>query len=179
MTVSAGNNTFVFDQVFAPGTQAEVFDECCDLVQSAADGYNVTIFAYGQTGAGKTFTMSGTKEIPGCTGIAQRTMEEIFRVVKQGEDRYTYSISCTLLELYKTDLKDLLHVSKSRTAENKIINVRIDTKGNVILEGLNEKEVLSAEELVNLLDRGMAARRVLSTNMNTQSSRSHLIFTIK
>merc|ERR1712232_351794 len=106
-------STYVFDAVFAPGTQDEVFDECRDLVQSAADGYNVTIFAYGQTGAGKTFTMSGTKDIPGCTGIAQRTMEEIFRVVKQGEDRYTYSISCTLLELYKTDLKDLLHVSKS------------------------------------------------------------------
>merc|ERR1712232_1395045 len=125
-------STYVFDAVFAPGTQDEVFDECRDLVQSAADGYNVTIFAYGQTGAGKTFTMSGNKDIPGCTGVAQRTMHEIFRVVKHGGDRYNYTISCTLLELYKTDLKDLLHVGKSRSAESNIINVRIDKAGNVI-----------------------------------------------
>jgi kinesin family protein C2/C3 len=106
-------------------------------------------------------------------------MEEIFRVVKQGEDRYHYTISCTLLELYKTDLKDLLHAGKSKNPEAKMINVRIDKGGNVMLEGLVEKECETAEDLINYLDRGMAARKVLATNMNTQSSRSHLIFTIK
>merc|ERR1719401_2301857 len=54
-----GKSNFCFDAVFTPGTQDEVFEDCRDLVQSAVDGYNVTIFAYGQTGAGKTFTMAG------------------------------------------------------------------------------------------------------------------------
>merc|ERR1712217_149446 len=62
---------FTFNAVFTPGTQDEVFDHCRDLVQSALDGYNVTIFAYGQTGAGKTFTMYGC---PGQEGTAPRTI---------------------------------------------------------------------------------------------------------
>merc|ERR1719330_865855 len=60
MTLSVeGNTSYQFDAVFIPGTQAQVFEDCRDLVQSAADGYNITIFAYGQTGAGKTYTMYG------------------------------------------------------------------------------------------------------------------------
>merc|ERR1719326_1800839 len=68
---------FTFDAVFMPGTQEEVFEDCQDLVQSAADGYNVTIFAYGQTGAGKTFTMYGVK---GHEGITPRAIREIYDV---------------------------------------------------------------------------------------------------
>ncbi|CAK0891463.1 unnamed protein product, partial [Prorocentrum cordatum] len=64
---------FHFDAVFSPGTQAQVFQDCRELVQSALDGFNVTIFAYGQTGAGKTFTMAGT---PSNAGVAPRTIED-------------------------------------------------------------------------------------------------------
>ncbi|CAE7563884.1 KIN14I [Symbiodinium sp. KB8] len=81
---------FNFDAVFKPGTQAEVFDTCKDLVQSALDGYNVAMFAYGQTGAGKTFTMygSGTGDN---AGTAPRTIAELYRLIKQDEDRVQFT----------------------------------------------------------------------------------------
>ncbi|CAE7937923.1 KIN14I, partial [Symbiodinium necroappetens] len=82
---------FNFDAVFKPGTQAEVFDTCKDLVQSALDGYNVAMFAYGQTGAGKTFTMygSGTGDN---AGTAPRTIAELYRLIKQDEDRVQFTV---------------------------------------------------------------------------------------
>merc|ERR1712019_80 len=80
---------FMFDAVFKPGTQAEIYEDCKDLVQSAADGYNVTIFAYGQTGAGKTYTMGGTPE---CPGVSRRTLNEIFRVCEEGASRFDSEI---------------------------------------------------------------------------------------
>merc|ERR1719327_1860189 len=80
---------FSFDAVFMPGSQDEIFDNCRDLVQSAIDGYNVTMFAYGQTGAGKTFTMYGA---PGAEGTAPRTIQEIFRVIEQNKSRFTYTV---------------------------------------------------------------------------------------
>merc|ERR1740138_1794956 len=97
---------FSFDAVFMPGTQDEVFEDCKDLVQSAVDGYNVTMFAYGQTGAGKTFTMYG---MPGHEGIAPRTIEELFRVLEQGRSRFDFTVAASMLELYRNELVDLLY----------------------------------------------------------------------
>merc|ERR1719326_2559585 len=76
-------NMYTFDSVFSPGTQPQVFDDCIDLVQSVFDGFNITIFAYGQTGAGKTWTMNG---IPGNEGVAPRTMWEIFNQVERKQE---------------------------------------------------------------------------------------------
>eukprot|EP00439_Symbiodinium_sp_Y106_P076875 s2706_g15.t4 len=84
---------FNFDAVFKPGTQAEVFDTCKDLVQSALDGYNVAMFAYGQTGAGKTFTMYGSGTGAGeNAGTAPRTIAELYRLIKQDEDRVQFTV---------------------------------------------------------------------------------------
>eukprot|EP00439_Symbiodinium_sp_Y106_P076786 s2706_g15.t2 len=84
---------FNFDAVFKPGTQAEVFDTCKDLVQSALDGYNVAMFAYGQTGAGKTFTMYGSGTGAGeNAGTAPRTIAELYRLIKQDEDRVQFTL---------------------------------------------------------------------------------------
>merc|ERR1712176_1551422 len=107
ITLEVGNNKdqFQFDAVWTPGTQDEIFEDCRDLVQSAVDGYNVTIFAYGQTGAGKTFTMYGA---PGMEGTAPRTIHEIFRVIDAGKDRFNYTVMASMLELYRNDLVDLL-----------------------------------------------------------------------
>merc|ERR1719487_1011804 len=100
---------FAFDAVFMPGTQEEVFEDCRDLVQSAADGYNVTLFAYGQTGAGKTYTMGGTPDNP---GISRRTINEIFRVTAAGSARYNYTVMGSMIELYRQDLFDLIAVGR-------------------------------------------------------------------
>merc|ERR1740117_465006 len=100
---------FAFDAVFVPGTQEEVFEDCRDLVQSAADGYNVTLFAYGQTGAGKTYTMGGTPDNP---GVSRRTINELFRVCAEGSSRYNFTILGSMIELYRQTLVDLLLVSQ-------------------------------------------------------------------
>jgi kinesin family member C2/C3 len=90
MCTPVGLQAFDFDRVFGPEAQQEhVFEDVAQLVTSALDGYNVCIFAYGQTGAGKTHTMEGTKENP---GINYRTMRKLFR--------------CTLLCMYV----DMVHV---------------------------------------------------------------------
>jgi len=102
MSLSLPNgNTFACDGVYAPGTQEQIFEDCRDLLQSAVDGKNVTIFSYGNTGAGKTYTMYGNNQVD---GIAQRTIKEVFRVAMDlGEDysvRYQLPcLSCTMIVL--------------------------------------------------------------------------------
>eukprot|EP00913_Durusdinium_trenchii_P011232 g10548.t1 len=96
---------FNFDAVFKPGSQAEVFDTCKDLVQSALDGYNVTMFAYGQTGAGKTFTMYGGRG--DMQGTAPRTIDELYRLMKKDEDRVRFTVMASMMELYRNELLGL------------------------------------------------------------------------
>lgn len=83
----------------------QVFEDTRHLVQSAVDGYNVCIFAYGQTGSGKTHTIYGTPDMPGLT---PRGIHELFNVLDRDSGKYTFSVSCYMLELYQDDLADLL-----------------------------------------------------------------------
>lgn len=168
----------MFDAVFKPGTQEEVYEECRDLVQSAADGYNVTLFAYGQTGAGKTYTMGGTPDNP---GVSRRTLNEIFRVCEEGSGRCNYTVLGSMIELYRQDLVDLLAVAKAKGDRDKVkkLNIRNEKTGEVKLEGLTEQECTNAETLSDILETGMGARKVMATSMNAESSRSHLIFCVK
>jgi len=175
MTVKVKEEQFLFDAVFTPGTQDEVFEDCRDLVQSAADGYNVTMFAYGQTGAGKTFTMYGTK---GNEGTAPRTIQEIFKVIEQGSDRFEYKVMGSMLELYCDAVVDLLSKGASDKKKAKL-NIRQEKNGNVAVEGLTEEECGTSEELMALLERGNDQRTVAATAMNSESSRSHLVLIIK
>jgi len=169
----SGGSSFQFDAVFAPGTQEEVFDDCRDLVQSAFDGYNVTMFAYGQTGAGKTFTMYGA---PGAEGTAPRTIQEVYRVIEQGRSRFSYTVMASMLELYRNDLVDLLN--KGASGAKSKLNLRTQKSGGVLVENLSEEECASAEDLTALLERGSAQRAVCATAMNSESSRSHLVLSI-
>merc|ERR1712146_682179 len=89
---------FKFDGVFLPASQEEVFAECRDLMQSAFDGYNFTIFAYGQTGAGKTYTMMGNAKAP---GLALRLAGEIFKIAEGQSEHCDHKIKISMLELYK------------------------------------------------------------------------------
>jgi len=159
---------------FTPGTQDEVFEDCCDLVQSAVDGYNVTMFAYGQTGAGKTYTMYGT---PGQEGAAPRTITELYRIIERDKDRFNFTVMASMLELYKNDLFDLLN--KQSVANQKKLNVRVEKSGMVMIEHLVEEACTNAADLSTVLDRGSDMRHVAATAMNSESSRSHLILIIK
>jgi len=175
MSVKVKDDSFSFDAVFAPGTQDEVFEDCKDLVQSAIDGYNVTMFAYGQTGAGKTHTMYGC---PGQEGTTPRTVQEIFHVCKEASERFIFTVSGSMLELYRNDLIDLL-VKGNASATKTKLNVRQEKTGMINIEHLTEETCDSAEDLMNLLERGNGQRTVAATAMNSQSSRSHLILIIK
>mmetsp|Transcript_10105 Transcript_10105/g.32719 ORF Transcript_10105/g.32719 Transcript_10105/m.32719 type:complete len:250 (-) Transcript_10105:739-1488(-) len=115
------SKAFEFDKAFGPAAgQAEIFEDISALVTSALDGYNVCTFAYGQTGAGKTHTMEGTKEDP---GINFRTVAELFRCIKEerGAD-YTYVIRASIVEIYNEVVRDLLSEEGSRDAE--LVKVR-------------------------------------------------------
>jgi len=182
MTVVVENywerHQFMFDAVFLPGDQEEVFSECRDLIQSAMDGYNVSIFAYGQTSAGKTYTLFGGRGDP---GLAPRVIHEIFVLTQRESSRVALKVTASMLEIYRNDLIDLL--SKSQTTEAspapKKLNIRTDRQGEVQVENLSEEECWDPVQLLELLERGNNERTVRATEMNTESSRSHLLLTIR
>jgi len=166
---------FTFDSVFTPASQQEVFQDCSDLLQSAHDGYNVTVFAYGQTGSGKTHTISGRPDQP---GLAPQMIDEIFRLVERDSVRFDTKVSASMLELYRNDLYDLLQPGSGSEALGKV-SIRTDRDGAVQYENVCEEECVDAKSLAALLERGTLLRRTAATAMNTESSRSHLILTVK
>jgi len=193
---------FSFDAVFGPTAQQdEVFQEVQDLVQSAIDGYNVTVMAYGQTGAGKTYTMYGGQDAQ--RGVAPRAIELLFQQLeKMNKERFSYTVHAHLVELYKTDLLDLLAPGSGGRGRAGLVGststgalgagppgsfapsaqrleVRRDARtGDSSVDNVEEREVKSAEELLDLLEEGLEHRHTSSTLMNEDSSRSHLFLTI-
>lgn len=98
--------------ILLPTFTADVFEDTAPFATSVIDGYNVCIFAYGQTGTGKTFTMEGTQHN---RGVNYRTLEHLFQIIKERENRYNYEISVSVLEVYNEQIRDLL-VPASQTA---------------------------------------------------------------
>merc|ERR1712007_90117 len=183
LEVLKGGN-YTFDGVFSPGSQEEIFEDCRDLVQSAIDGYNATIFAYGQTGAGKTYTMYGMSD-KNCEkdGIAPRTITELFRIIKNIRCGSNVTVTGSMVEVYNNHLINLLKISRnaqgSRHARlSSKLNVRRSSGGNVKVDGLAEIVVKDEGQLKSVLQRGLAHRAVAANVYNVESSRSHLIFTI-
>lgn len=167
--------TFSFESVFGPQDQQdEVFQEVEDLVQSAVDGYNVTIMAHGQTGAGKTYTMYGGPHEK--RGVAPRTIESVFGLLQRKDDqRFGFSVRAHLIELYKNELVDLLAPSRGRST----LDVRRDARtGETTVENVEERSVSSHQELSRILEEGMERRTTATTMMNADSSRSHFFLTI-
>jgi len=173
MSLSLPNGaTFAFDGIYAPGSQEKIFEDCRDLVQSAVDGKNVTIFSYGNTGAGKTYTMHGNRHED---GIAQRAIREVFKVIKGLGEDCAVKISASMLELYNDCLIDLLPVKGTIQK----IRIRQDGTGTVRVEGLQEHEANNESELMKMFRTGNKQRVIMGNAMNIESSRSHVIFTVK
>lgn len=169
-----------FDVVFGPQVAQEaVFEDTRHLVQSAVDGYNVCIFAYGQTGSGKTFTIYGSEKEPGLT---PRGVQELFRIIERDGSKYTFSIRLYMLELYQDSLADLLlpppRQKNAQPAELPRLEIKKDQKGMVTVMGATVIEVTSSRELMAALEAGQQRRHTSSTQMNRESSRSHLIMSI-
>ncbi|MBA0746972.1 hypothetical protein Gogos_009443 [Gossypium gossypioides] len=181
------DRVFTFDRVFGPKAQQRtIYDQAiAPIVNEVLDGFNCTVFAYGQTGTGKTYTMEGGMrnkggDLPAEAGVIPRAVRQIFDTLEaQNAD---YSMKVTFLELYNEEITDLLAPEESsRYAEDrqrKPISLMEDGKGCVIVRGLEEEAVYSANEIYTLLERGAAKRRTADTLLNKRSSRSHSVFSI-
>lgn len=159
---------YQFSAAFAPGTQGEIFDECRDLIQSAVDGYGVTIFSYGQTGSGKTYTMFGKAND---AGIAQRAISEIFATLKLLPASTSVTVSASVCELYNNLVFDFLKPSR-KSAQCSAVTA-------TDLASISEHVVRGESELRALVARCLAQRSTSFHAMNATSSRSHLICTVK
>ncbi|KAI3457574.1 hypothetical protein Pfo_014237 [Paulownia fortunei] len=166
--------TFKFDAVFSPeADQFDVFEETAPLAMSVLDGYNVCIFAFGQTGTGKTFTMEGTNE---ARGVNYRTLEKLFDIIEERKNTFRYEVSVSVLEVYNEQIRDLL-VSDSQPGLSAKSKCRLEIKqvgeGGHHVPGLVEAQVNNVSEVWEVLRTGSNGRAVGSTNANEHSSRSH------
>ena len=176
----AAAHTFTFDHVYDQfATQRKVYETTArGVVDSSLQGYNATIFAYGQTGTGKTYTMEGFNREDANTnledrGIIPRAIEQIFgHIQSHAGPRMRFLVRASYLQIYNETISDLLK------AERNNLMIREDKRKGVYVEGLSEWVVRSPAEIYGLMERGGAVRATGSTKMNEISSRSHAVFII-
>jgi hypothetical protein len=159
---------FTFDAVFdSTSTQEGVYGMAAQpAVAKLFDGFNATIFAYGQTGAGKTWTMMGSPEQP---GVIPRAISQIFERINQPGNEDTYVMTASYVEIYNEQVRDLLNPGEGGS------NLKVrETKGQgVYLEGVTELPITTEENFFEMLRSGDGSRAVSATHMNAGSSRSH------
>ncbi|XP_052751113.1 kinesin-like protein unc-104 isoform X12 [Galleria mellonella] len=144
-----------------------------EMLQHAFDGYNICIFAYGQTGAGKSYTMMGRGE-DGQEGIIPQICKDLFRRIRQTTaDDLKYSVEVSYMEIYCERVRDLLNPKNKGN-----LRVREHPALGPYVEDLSKLAVTSYQDIYDLIDEGNKARTVAATNMNETSSRSHAVFTI-
>ncbi|XP_062524750.1 kinesin-like protein KIF13B isoform X2 [Bombyx mori] len=176
--------TFAFDHCFYSldpalphfASQKTVF-ECLgrDILDNAFDGYNACIFAYGQTGSGKSYTMMGS---PGADegGIIPRLCDALFEriAVQQTPPTLTYKVEVSYMEIYNERVHDLLDPETTRRS----LRVREHAVLGPYVDGLSLLAVSSFKDIDNLMTEGNKSRTVAATNMNSESSRSHAVFSV-
>ncbi|KAF3936602.1 Kinesin-3 [Dactylella cylindrospora] len=178
--MSLANKSYTFDRVFGPeADQSMIYDDVvAPIVGEMLSGFNCTIFAYGQTGTGKTYTMSGDMEdyfgtFSDGAGIIPRTLHKLFE--RLDAEASEYSVKCSFIELYNEELRDLL--STDDAVKLKMFEDSTK-KGGVLIHGMEESYIKTAVEGVSLLQGGSRKRQVAATKCNDLSSRSHTVFTI-
>ncbi|KAL4451157.1 hypothetical protein ABPG74_021479 [Tetrahymena malaccensis] len=171
---SESKNVFTFDVVInQKSTQEHVYKmTALPIVESVLEGYNGTIFAYGQTGTGKTHTMEGNNESPDNRGIIPRTFEHIYRVI-EGTPSKQFLVRASFLELYNEEIRDLL----SKNAKNKL-QLHENPDSGVYVKDLSSFIIQNPNEMKEKLAHGRENRKVGATKMNEGSSRSHSLFMI-
>ncbi|XP_019850423.1 PREDICTED: kinesin-like protein KIF19 isoform X2 [Amphimedon queenslandica] len=162
---------YIFDYAFDQmATQDEVYEATmkrfvCDILS----GFNVTVFAYGPTGAGKTYTMLGTPNSP---GIMVLTLNDLFFKMKATENDVIYSVTMSYMEIYNEMIRDLLDPKRG------ILELREDVNGETVVAGLSEIEATSTVQVMDLLSKGNMCRTCEPTAANKTSSRSHAILKV-
>ncbi|KAF3764587.1 hypothetical protein M406DRAFT_291708 [Cryphonectria parasitica EP155] len=176
------NKTYAFDRVFSQAAdQSMIFDDVVKpILGQMLAGFNCTIFAYGQTGTGKTYTMSGDMTeslglLAPDAGIIPRVLQALFN--KLEADGTENCVRCSFIELYNEELRDLL--TPDENAKLKIFD-DLSKKGHAstIVQGVEERHITNAAEGIARLQEGSLRRQVAATKCNDLSSRSHTVFTI-
>ncbi|XP_072230004.1 kinesin-like protein KIF19 [Leuresthes tenuis] len=163
--------TYMFDVAFDfSASQEEVYRSTTkELIEGLISGYNATVFAYGPTGCGKTYTMLGTDKEP---GIYVRTLNDLFRAIEETSDDMLYSVSMSYLEIYNEMIRDLLNPSSG------FLDLREDSKGVIQVAGITEVSTINAQEIMELLMKGNKQRTQEPTAANQTSSRSHAVLQV-
>ncbi|KAJ8355502.1 hypothetical protein SKAU_G00182960 [Synaphobranchus kaupii] len=166
--------TFTFDAVYdASSKQSDLYDETVrPLIDSVLLGFNGTIFAYGQTGTGKTYTMQGLWMDPEKRGVIPNSFEHIFTHISRSQNQQ-YLVRASYLEIYQEEIRDLLckeHAKKLELKEN--------PDSGVYIKDLSSYVTKNVKEIEHVMNVGNQTRSVGFTNMNEHSSRSHAIFVI-
>lgn len=208
-----GKKPFIFDHVFDENaTQQDIWGYVSDSVNSFVQGYNVSILAYGQSGAGKSFTMgtSGPEEQDdmqhmGIVPRAARTLFERLGIAParpasglRTPKRYSthalptlsglaqnstadkdWTLKATYVEIYNEQLRDLLLPESVPQADRATVAIREDTKGRILLTGLTQIEINTAEDVLAALNFGSTIRQTDATAINARSSRSHAVFSLQ
>ncbi|KAI1812012.1 kinesin-domain-containing protein [Poronia punctata] len=209
-----GKKVFVFDRVFGPEVgQDGIWEYLQESVGAFLQGYNVSLLAYGQSGAGKSYTMgtSGPLEQGDLEsmGVIPRAAMELFEKLEgtttttttrnsnrnsmsqlRAPARYSmqgsaaksadknWQLKATYVEIYNEQLRDLLIPDTVGQHDRNTVSIREDTKGNIILTGLHQVDINSAEDLMNALNFGSTIRQTDATAVNAKSSRSHAVFSL-
>ncbi|SJX65333.1 related to KIP1-kinesin-related protein [Sporisorium reilianum f. sp. reilianum] len=193
---STRQKSYHFDQVFGPeADQGMVYQDVVGpILEEVMSGYNCTIFAYGQTGTGKTHTMEGdlTSQMGTYSseaGIIPRSLYRLFHTLELSKE--DYSVKATFIELYNEELRDLLSLDSSASAAEPSssapatkdaqhgLRMYDDARGKgVVIQGLEEVALKDAAHGLTVLRRGSQKRQIAATNCNEQSSRSHSVFTM-
>ncbi|CCU81857.1 Kinesin-related motor protein [Blumeria hordei DH14] len=177
------NKTYHFDKVFSSAAdQAMIYDDVVTpILDEMLSGYNCTIFAYGQTGTGKTYTMSGDMNetcgiLSDSAGLIPRALQALFTNLEMNDSEW--SVKCSFIELYNEELRDL--ISPEDNVKLKIYDDNNNKKGqsSTIVQGMDETHIKSAAEGIRLLQAGSHKRQVAATKCNDLSSRGHTIFTV-
>jgi len=167
---------YKYDNVFSPHDgNARVYDNAAKrLVRRVMEGYHGTVFAYGMTGTGKTFSMQGTANSPGVIPLA---ITDIFCYIRENPGR-EFLLRVSYLEIYNEKIYDLLNQSTPGQVQQEEIKLREDSKRGVYATPLKEEIVQSPNQLLRVIARGDQARRTGSTQFNARSSRSHAVVQI-
>lgn len=173
--MSTSTPPFHLDKIFrSETTQSMIYDQAAkELLLDVVNGYNGTIFTYGQSGSGKTHTMYGADIYDDETkGIIPRVIDNLFEIIHSSPENISYQIKFSIIQIYKEVVYDLLSGEKD-------LKVKESPSKGIYVEGLSEFFIDNIENFLELLELSQSQRIVSGTNLNSQSSRSHTIFMLE
>ena len=165
---------FTYDKIYPiETTQKTIFEQVAKpLILSAFEGINGTLFCYGQTASGKTYTMEGIPSDNNLCGIIPRMMHLIFEIINSGSSDIEFSVKCQYYQIYNEKIQDLIDTNKTD------LTIREDKNKGIWVGECTEKYVESEQEMIDFFNTGSNNRIVSSTKMNAISSRSHSLFSV-